>query len=108
MIEVDEIIGVLKHDIENKEILIKDIDDELEQMEKRKIELMDKKSSASFYIDKLSKSVDIIERAKKSDKPFEEIHPKLVLPKVFEEQSFNVLAFGHTMMSVPRCRCRLI
>lgn len=101
MIDVDNVISILKNDLKDKENLIDEIDKELEEMEKRKEMLIDKRSSANFYIDKMSKKIDIIVRAKKSEKPFKEIHPSLAVP---EQQTFNPLIFGHTMMTITRYR----
>lgn len=77
MIEVKDTITLLKSEVERNVQMMNEIDIELEQNEKRKKDLLERKVCASFHIDKVSKVIDIIERDAKNEKPFNQIHTNL-------------------------------
>lgn len=77
MIEVKDTITLLKSEVERNMQEMNEIDIELDKIETRKNDLLVRKECISFHVDKTSKTLDIIERDAKNEKPFNQIHTNL-------------------------------
>ena len=74
---LENVEALLEYELNKRKIDLKAAREEIKALE---MKLKEKKVYAeklSFYVDKFSKVISIVEMDKKSKKPFEEVHPNI-------------------------------
>lgn len=76
-IKLEDVEALLDHELNKRKVDLEATKQEIKALE---MKLKEKKVYAeklSFYVDKFSKVISIVEMDKKSKKPFEEVHPNI-------------------------------
>ena len=85
-IKLEDVEALLDHELNKRKVDLEATKQEIKALE---MKLKEKKVYAeklSFYVDKFSKVISIVEMDKKSKKPFEEVHPNIA-PKLDRKPS---------------------
>ncbi|MCK5012832.1 MAG: hypothetical protein KAS66_03350 [Candidatus Omnitrophica bacterium] len=76
-IKLEDIEALLDHELNKRKIDLKSTREEIKALETKLEEKKVHAEKLSFYVDKFSKVISIVEMDKKSKKPFEEVHPNI-------------------------------